>query len=448
MAINQLENLGLQHLVESGNWAGGINAHLTPNEMYVRAAGDAWKPLPKRKGESFHINESQVANPDQDPVTPVNITSRTVKDYFNNGQDPEYQKQGYFEIALHKWSAHTEVEEDDAATSFSDTWIPAMKFIGEKAGFTFDLQARRVLTQAYLGGNTYASAASGSSITVVSVADTNGFKTKYDDGVPFPVSPSYPLQVTIVNGTLGTITRNVVGCAPGSRNNGDDTVPGTITLGTAIAEIDIGDPITSSQAPPHIAPNGKTTPFDIEDDDLLDMVSVMDILAALTSHNNSPFKDGRFHFIGDTRYISQFWRDPDFKSAVQGQYGSKIFEEGMPVTIGNITFHFTSRPPRSVNPGGVTVRRALILADSALCRGYWEKDPTQEYSLYESSHAKTYDPKTKIHTVITFPRDNLAERYTVAYKSYQGFAARTAHLAQFGDYPDAPYKMGVGLFSA
>lgn len=448
MTINQLENIDLQHLVESGNWMGGINANLMPNEMFVKASGGTWEPLPKRRGESFRVNESEVGEPDQDPVTPVNIESRTVKDYFNNGLDPDYQKQGYFEIGIHKWASKTEVLADDSHASFADLWEPAMRYIGEKASYTFDLQARRALNKAYLGGNTYVTTLSASPVTELDVADTNGFNIVYEDGIPYPVSASHPLAVTIVNGTLGTVTRNVVGCTPGTRVDADDTVPGSIELSAAVDEIAVGDSVTSSQAPPHIAPNGKTSPFDIDSDDLLDMVSVFDILSALTSHGNAPFKDGHFHFIGGTNYISQFWRDPDFKSAVQGQYGSKIFTEGMPVTIGNITFHFSHRAAESMGPNGVKIRRAVILADRALCRGYWEKDPAQEYNNYGTTNARSYDPTTKIHTVITFPRDDLGERYTCAYKSYQGFAARTSHLAKFGDYPDAPYKMGVGLFSA
>ena len=446
MSLNQLENIDLAHMVEDGRFIGAINAHLTPTQMYSMAG--RWSPVPHRIGENHKINESQVAEPDQDDVTPVNIESRTVRDYFNNGVDPEYQKHGYFYLNMKKWSAKTEVLEDDAALAFADIWEPATKFIGEKAGMTLNLQSRRCLTQAYFGGNTYSKTVSASPVTDIDVADINGFKTVYELGIPFPVSGSHPLSVTITNTVLGEVVRNVTAAVEDERDNDSDEISGTLTISASIAQIAVGDNILSSQAPPHIAPNGKSSAYDIEADDTIDLTSVFSVLAALLSFNNSPMADGSFHFIGDVNHIPQFWEDTKFANAVQGQYGSQVYKDGMPLKLGNITFHFDSRPARSENADGVMVRRALILAEGALARGYYEKDPTQTYGKYTGNHDKMYDAVNKIHYVIAHPRDDLGERMTFSYKAYQGFAARTAHLAQFGNNPTAPYKMGVGLLTA
>lgn len=446
MSINQLINQQLDHMVVTGTWSTMVRGYLKPNQNYTLAA--EWEAMEKNMGEDFKIPEKEVATPDQDPVQTPSLDSRTVADRFFTGQAPVHQHFGYAKMVMGMYTRFTEKNRNDLHTAFTKTTLEAAEWIADKGGITADLQSRRALTQAYLGGNSYVTTLSASPVTTLALKDTNGFKTKYVLGVPMPVSVTYPLAVTITNATLGTITRNVTGCTPGTRNDADDTIPGTITISVAVAEIAVGDNVRSSQCPPHLAPNGKSSPYDIDADDTIDFQTAMSIMALLGGHGNKGVYGNHFLFIGDFQHQAQFWADPDFRDLYTGQYGSSELKEGAPVTAGNTTYLFSNRPPVSVNESGVPVRRAVILGKGALVRGYWDKDPSESYGTADSRYDETYDAKNRFKTIIQKPNDNLGLIYTFSYLAYWGFCARTAHLAQFGEYPDAPHKFGVGLFSA
>lgn len=444
--INQLVNQDLDHMVRDLDYVSMVNAAIVTNEMWSREGDD--KAVAVRGGERFRVYEEEPAEADQDAKPPRNIESMTVKDYLDNGNDTEFQKYGYYYMKMKKYSALTKASVDDLATSFTDTMANKTKWIGGKASKTRDLQCRRALTQAYLGGNTYSTTVSGTSVTEIALKDVNGFMTVYETGIPFEVSASHPLPVTITNAVLGTVTRNVIGCTPGVRNDADDTIPGTITLSAAVSQIALGDHVISSQAPPHSAPNGKSSPFNIEAADTLNLTMIMDFMATLNSHGAEPNSSGFNHFIGDTSHWSQLWRDSAFREAYRGQYQSSQLREGAPVVVGNTLFEFSHIPARSTNENGVLVRRAVVTSAGCLTKGYYEKDPKQTYATVGNIHNTSYDATHKVHHVIRKAIDAEADMVSMLYKAYWGFSARTDSLSKTGDYPNSPLKRGVGFFSA
>ena len=304
------------------------------------------------------------------------------------------------------------------------------------------------MLQGYLGGNSYSTTVSGTSVTEIALKDTNGFTTVYEGGIPFPVSAEHPLQVEITNATLGTVTRNVIGCTPGTRNDADDTIPGTITLSAAVGQIALGDNVLSSQAPPHNLPNGKSSAYNIESTDTITLTMIMDILATMNSHGGERNDSGYNHFIGDTTHQAQLWRDAAFREAYRGQYGSPQLKDGAPVIVGDTIFMFSHIPARSVNENGVLVRRAVVTGKGCLTKGYYEKDPKQTYASIGNIHNKTYDAVHKVHHSVRKPIDADGDLVAMSYKAYWGFACRTDSLSKTGDNPNSPLKRGVGLLTA
>lgn len=445
--IHQLVNQNLDHMVESGTYLGLVNTSLKQNTRWAENA--EMKPIPVRKGQTFKINESENAEPDQDPISPIDLESRTVKDVIYDGLDVDYQGYGYFDIEMNEYSRGTEAFVEDLALTFADTSEEKASWVGQKASLTRDLQSRRALTQAYLGGNSYVTTASATSVTELDLKDVNGFLEVVVAGVPYPVSPTNPLPVTITNSVLGTVTRNVIGVTKGTRVNGDDTIPGTITLSVAVSQIAVGDNVVSSQAPPHNAPNGKSSAYDIEATDIMNLNLVMDMLATLQSHGVNPHRRGGFYqFLGDTVHQAQFWRDSAFQSAYRGLYGNAEIEKGAKIVLGNIVFDFSHQPAFSVNESGVTVRRAIVTADGALINGFYENDPKQTYNYNTPSHNHSFDAVNKIHHTIAKGVGAKAKRVIMSYQAYWGFAPRQDSMSKFGQYADARYKRGIGLLTA
>lgn len=444
--IHQLVNQNLDHMVEKGTWLGLVNTSLKQNTRWGENA--QMLPVPVRKGQDYKIEESENAEPDQDPISPITLAGRTVKDVVYDGLDVDYQKYGYFNIEMNEYSRGTEAFIEDLALSFADASAEKAAWVGQKAGLTRDLQSRRTLTQAYLGGNTYVTTLSLTSVTTLDVKDINGFKEVVINGVPFPVSVTTPLPITITNATLGTVSRQVTGFTEGTRVDGDDTIPGTITISVAVSEIAVGDNIVSSQVSPHNAPGGKSSAFDITGSDVITLNLVMDMLATLQSHGVNPHAGGFYQFMGDTTHQAQFWRDTAFQRAYTGHYGNKEMEQGAKIRMGNIEFDFSHQPAFSTNESGVLVRRSIVTADGALINGFYEKDPKQTYSEVGDSHNHSFDAVNKIHHTIAKNVGAKAKRIIMSYQAYWGFAARQDSLSKFGQYKDARYKRGIGLLTA
>lgn len=445
-SLTQLVNQNLQHLVMSGMYLGMINAHLQENTIWAR---DGVKMAANtRLGQVFQINESQKAQPNQDPISQPNLSSTDITDVLFNGMTPKFQKHGHYELILNEYADFTKVNTNDAALAFDDTMEPAINFIAEGSGYTRDLQARRTQMQAYDNGRTSVTVADEDPSTILAVQNTNGFARFWKDGVPTNVSASNPIEVTITNAVLGTVTRDVIGCTPGTRDDNSDMVPGTIELSSAVAEIAVGDPVISEYATPTLLPNGKTTGHDIEIDDKISFLMTSRVTSWMMRSGIAPHEDGLYHFTGDTEHFNHFWEDEIFQRVFTGQYSADEVKRGKPAVINNILFQFSQRPAEHVNEAGITVRRALITGAGALTTGYYEKDPVQTQTHETPLHFEVYDAVNNCHHIIGKPIDVLRKNFTIAYNAYWGFAARTDSLAEIGAHPKSPVKRGVLILSS
>lgn len=439
-------NSEINKLVKTGQYLGMINAGLKMKQAWH--LGAEWEPAPSRDGQDFRINEAEPAKPKQKPSAVVNPDSTSITDILFSGEAKKHQKHGYYVMNVNKWRDLTSAKIDDLATTFKDTAKEKMNWIADSAGLTRDLQCRRTQLQAYLGGSSYATVAHVSSGTAFEVNDVNGFLEVREAGVPFPVSVSHPLTVKITNGTLGTVTRAVVGVTYDEEDlvEGDDTIPGTLTLGSAIAEVDIGDPIQSEQSAVIVRPGGKSSSWALDADDKINFNMITRIAATMKDFNIRPHSDGLFHFTGDSEHFYDLWQDEIFREAYRGQYQSSEWKEGNAITVAGILFDFANQAANSENEAGVLVKRFLVTGQGALKQGYYKESPKQTYSDIASSPlTKTvYDAVNKVTHIIQMPINVFNDVVHFAWEADWGFAARTDSLAQFGKKPKATYKRGVG----
>jgi hypothetical protein len=438
----------INKLVKTGQYLGMINAGLKQRQAWHKGA--EWEPAPVRDGQDFRINEAEPAKPKQQPSSIPNPDSTTITDILFSGETKRHQKHGYYTMVMNKWRDLTSVKIDDLAATFKDTMKEKMQWISDSAGLTRELQCRRAQLQAYLGGNAYATAAFSSADNEIELSDTNGFTEVIEAGVPFPVSSSHPLKVFITNGTLGTVERNVTGCTPGTLNEDDDTVPGTITLSATIAEIDIGDQILSEQAPVSVRPGGKSTSWALDADDKLSFNMVIRIAATMKDFNIRPHSDGLFHFTGDSEHFYDLWQDSVFREAYRGQYNSSEWKDGNAIQLAGVLFDFSNQPANSENEAGVLVKRFLVTGQGALKQGYYKEEPKQTYADIASSPlTKTvYDAENRVRHIVQMPINVYDDVAHMAWEANWGFAPRRDALAHFGKKPKASYKRGVGGHTA
>lgn len=438
----------INKLMKTGQYIGMINAGIKQRQSWHKGA--EWQAAPVRDGQDFKINEAEPATPKQSPSSIVNPDSTTITDILFSGETKRHQKHGYYTMYMGKWRDLTSVKIDDLATTFADTAKEKMQWIADSASLTRDLQCRRTLLQAYLGGNTYATAAFSSPAATIAVDDTSGFLEVREAGVPFPVSGSHLLKVFITNGTLGTVTRYVNGCTPGTLDVNDDTVPGTITLSANIAEIDIGDQILSEQAPVSVRPQGKSTSWGIDADDKLTFNMITRIAATMKDFNIRPHADGLFHFNGDADHFYDLWQDSTFREAYRGQYNSSEWRDGNAIIVAGVLFDFSNQAANSENEAGVLVKRFLVTGAGALKQGYYKDSPKQTYVDIASSplNKVVYDSVNKVRHIVQLPINVYDDVAHLAWEADWGFAAPTDALAQFGKKPLATCKRGVGGHTA
>lgn len=439
----------INKLVKSGQYLGGINASLKQKEVWHYGA--EWEPAPVREGQDFKIYEDEPPKPKQQPSSVVNKDSTSITDILFSGVEKRHQKNGYYTMFMDRWHDLTSESVNDLAAAFKDTAKRKMEWIGGSASLTRDLQCRRIQLQAYLGGDTHVTLAD-TTTTEVEVYDVCGFIEVVEAGVPFPVSSSHPLTVIITNGTLGEVTKTVVDVAydVDDLRIEDDTVPGVLTLGSSIAEVDVGDPIKSEQSSVIVRPGGKSSRWAIDSDDILTFNMISRIAATLPDFGISRHADGFYHFTGDTEHFYQMWQDPTFANAYQGQYRSTEWQEGNQFTVAGIRFDFSNQSPNLENEDGVLVKPFLVTGAGALKQGYYKEDPKQTYSDIASSPLtkEVYDAVNKVRHVIQMPINIWGDTIHFGWEAYWGFAARRDSLAQFGKRPKASHKRGVAGYTA
>lgn len=436
-----IHNLGvdLDHTVESDLAIGTFNGSLRRRLIYGQSFDDV--PVNRNDGETFWRARKENPTPQQDPVTPPD------NDSIDSGMTAGYAKTEKWPTRIYRFQGMTKTNTAAAMVNFADTYPRDLEWLGGQAAMTLDLQDRRTLNQAYHGGCTVAAENDNSStLTQFDVDDTNGLTFSYVNGVRKVVSGSNTVAVQITNTNNGTVTRQISAVTQGTRVDGDDTIPGTITITASINAIAIGNLVKAVSCPPQLRPNGRTSPHTIQAGDKLDFDTVVDASTYLGLNGTDPHQStGLYHFLGDRTHFSALWKNSAFREAYRGQYKSDEFRLGNRIECMGIMFDWSHNLAQSVNRNGVTVRRALVTGEGIAERYYYEGEPKQIQRDIGTLHNQIHDPETHITITQRKPLDANAEVFTTSWKSLTGRACTTDSLANFGEHIYAIFRRGVGI---
>lgn len=251
----------------------------------------------------------------------------------------------------------------------ADQFLRNIKNQGEQSGRSLDWWVRKTLFDAYMGGNTRATA-SGTTVTALPVDDIRGFQTVWVNGVPTPVSNVAPLNITI-----GAVVATVIAATPDGTNTSTapEGISGVLTLQAAKSWAS-GDAVISAIAPKIFRPGGASTTAGLSSTNIVRMADYLDAKAWLADQGVSPHPDGLFHATMDNTSARQLFADDSFQRLYQGRADLDAFVRGQVVELLGIRFACTNMAPQQAAGGGVStrIRRISITGEGYMVEGRYQ----------------------------------------------------------------------------
>lgn len=224
--------------------------------------------------------------------------------------------------------------------------------LGIQAAQSLDHMVRNRLYNAYLGGQTYLTAAA-SSTTTIQVAYLNGFTSAPQQGRPAAVSSSNPLSIN-VGGTLGpnnTVTGGtnvkVIGFTPS--NSAQPGGAGTLTLNTAVTA-SAGAGVFASNMPYLYRIGGGASTNSLSSSNVLTLAGLRAGVTRLRKMYVPTFPDGTYHCQLDATSEAQLFNDSEFQLLNRGQTVSEEEVRNFMIARANgITFIRNEEVPQAYN---------------------------------------------------------------------------------------------------
>lgn len=383
------------------------------------------------------------------------------------GEDPTPKSLTYeqFGITLDQYGDALDTYMPNAATAIVNQFLANLKALGLQAGESVNLLARNAIFTPYLSGHTVLTAAAANTDTMLQVASTNGFQDVVILGKnvrPAPVSPQFPLQVTLKSGAV-QVVRNVVGFEPNDPNfpNG----PGILVLSAAVggSGMPLRSAVLSSARPKLIYAGGGNSIDSIGTGDILSLQDIINAAAILRSQNIHPHaEDNMYHAHISALANAQVFADPVFQRLNRGDIDKPRYEQGWLGDLAGVRFWLNNAAPtvdnsgdlvetgatsfyaddigsEVVNANGVTIGNVLITGQGALVeRGLDESaflteagvnGKVGEFSIINDGIAIDTE---RVRLVISAPQDRLKQRVGAAWSISTGFAAPSDLTARHG----------------
>jgi hypothetical protein len=312
---------------------------LFPNLAYrAEAMPEEW---PANTGQQLFMTRPGLLKPAVTPIQP--------------GTDPVGQTVPYEQWAayLAQFADSIDTHMPTSVTSQANQFLRNIKQLGLQAGQSINRIARNSLFQAYLSGQTVNIATIGTGDTSIQVASLNGFTTVTIPGsqiAPVPVSPTYPLAISIVGAS--TVAANVIGYAPYDPSN--PLGPGTLTLAAAVGTaFSLRASILSAYAPTVVRSAPGSSIDAITAGDSLTLQQCINAVSVLRSNNVQPHDDGFFHAHVSPMGNAQFFTDPAFQRLNQSLPSHVIYQEGFLGYMAGIMFFMNNESPQYYNSGAL-----------------------------------------------------------------------------------------------
>lgn len=434
MTINNLPS-AIQQIVQDGWLLRFFDDALYPTLMF-RGAYDAME-VPQHLGQQYTFTKKGLLPIVQDALAPVTNSDLT------SGLTPVSVGYEQYTATLSQYAAAVQTNMLSSGIAIVDLYKSAVQDLGFNAGQSLDIQARRVMSQAYNGGRTYLTAVA-TAATTLTVKDVSGFDFVYVNGVRTATSVSNPLAVTVAQS--GTpIARNVTGVTPGSANNAEDMIPGTLTINTAVTSV-VGDAVISSVAPFSVRPGGKTTSYNLLATDILTLANLNAATARLRSMGVPAFDDGFYKAYLTPEQVSQLMNDNAVQRVYDTHPDAAEFQRGLVAIGGGCKIFLTNQPANGLNESGVLVQRGFIAGKEA---GYEVRSSLIADWLSSSGLSATgavvFSPKHYVAMILRTPLDTLQQVVTNSW-SFIGDWVMATDVYGFGN-SSAVYRRMVSIQS-
>ncbi len=239
--------------------------------------------------------------------------------------------------------------------------------LGIQSAQSLDHMVRNRLYNAYLGGQSYITAAVTSS-TTIHVAYLNGFISAMQSGRPAAVSSSNKLQIN-VGGTLGAnnvvtggTTVNVIAYTPDNANQPGGS--GTLTLDAAVTA-SAGAAVFASNMPYIYRVGGGSTTNSIASSNVLTLAALRAGVTRLRKMYVPTFPDGTYHCQLDATSEAHLFNDSEFQLLNRGQTVSEEEVRNFMIARANgITFIRNEEVPQRYNTN--TANSDVIYGDTSV----------------------------------------------------------------------------------
>lgn len=426
MSINNLP-VSVQQIVQDGWLLRFFNEALFPHLCY-RGLFEAY-PTMMHVGQSFTFTKKSLLPIVQNALAPASNTDLT------SGLSPAQQTYEQYSMTMKQIAAYVPMNMLSSGIAIVDLFKEAAKDLGQNAGLSLEVQARRALFTAYSGGRTYVTANVVTS-TALPVQNVNGFDFVYVNGVRQATSVTNPHPVTL-NGIANTITA----VTPGTLNVNDDSLPGTLTAGTSVS-LTSGQAVVSNFAPVSVRPNGKTTSAALISTDVANLNLFMQAGAALRKAAVPTHKDGFYRAVISPDTTVSLMNDPAFQRVYDTHADSEELMRGLIGMIGGIKLYESQLTPASANPAGLTVQRAIVTGDTMGYEGQFEGIARWlEVSGTSATGTVVFSPEAHVAMILRTPLDVLQQVNSQAWSFIGDWVVATDALSTFGGA--SYYKRGV-----
>ena len=191
-------------MLQTGFLARFVEEGLDSNFAYRREA--ILETLPGRLGQTLALTRTGRKPPVPTALNPANLTNN-----FDNGlPNPSVPSVEQYAYNMAEYGDTLDVDLVGELAGIANMFKQFARTSGEQAAHTMERLAKSKLFAAYNTGNTFVRTDLGaSSTTTCHVDDIRGFQTVYVNGVPTPVSMTYPLVVYEYASTSGGVDQTL-----------------------------------------------------------------------------------------------------------------------------------------------------------------------------------------------------------------------------------------------
>ena len=300
-------------------------------------------------------------------TTPLVPSTNTNLD---NGLTPASFGVEQYTITLNFYAATADLNMVTSRVGIASQFLLNAAINGEQAARSLDELARNALFNSYFGGNTRVRLTLGAPATAISVDDIRGFTSVWVNGVPTPVSSTYPLLVTVGNDNYTMINAVADVSNVSSAPNG---ISGVLTFSSNVTVADgtALNTVAATTASSIMRPNARANTSQIIATDQLDMSTLLNAVAQLRL-NAVPEIDGAYNCYLDPVSARQLFSDVAFRQLFTGATSAnQVFKQGMVNDILGLRFVPTNESFVTTNPfvSGGLIRRPIVCGQGALIEG-------------------------------------------------------------------------------